>query len=163
MNQNIWGSSMWFSLHTITMNYPNVPTYVDKQDYKNFFVSLQYVIPCSVCRKNYQRHLKELPIENALESRQKLVYWLIDIHNLVNAEIGKKIMSYKNVIKKYEKIYSKKIFDDDFIEKFENNTRINNNYLYIGLALFIFIFIIIIAYYQLNSKKKIKKIKIKIN
>lgn len=155
MNQNIWGSSMWFSLHTITMNYPNVPTYVDKQDYKNFFVSLQYVIPCSVCRKNYQRHLKELPIENALESRQKLVYWLIDIHNLVNAEIGKKIMSYKNAIEKYEKIYGKKIFDDDFIEKFENNSRINNNYLYICLALLILI-LIIITYYQFNSKKKLK-------
>jgi hypothetical protein len=136
------------------MNYPNIPRYVDKQDYKNFFVSLQYVIPCSVCKKNYQRHLKELPIENALESRQKLVYWLIDIHNLVNAEIGKKIISYKNVIKKYEKIYSKKIFDDDFIENFENNRRINNYYLYIGLALLIFI--ILIAYYQLNSKKKLK-------
>jgi hypothetical protein len=159
MNQNIWGSSLWFSLHTITMNYPNIPTYVDKQDYKNFFISLQYVIPCSVCRKNYQRHLKELPIENALESRQKLVYWLIDIHNLVNAEIGKKIMSYKNVIKKYEKIYSKKIFDDDFIEKFENNKIIRHNY-YLYIALFIIILIIIliiIIYYQINSKKKIKK------
>jgi hypothetical protein len=155
MNQNIWGSSMWFSLHTITMNYPNFPTYVDKQDYKNFFVSLQYVIPCSVCRKNYQRHLKELPIENALESRQKLVYWLIDIHNLVNAEIGKKIMSYKNAIEKYEKIYGKKIFDDDFIEKFENNSRINNNYLYICLALLILI-LIIMTYYQFNSKKNKK-------
>ena len=155
MNQNIWGSSLWFSLHTITMNYPNIPTYVDKQDYKNFFISLQYVIPCSVCRKNYQRHLKELPIENALESRQKLVYWLIDIHNLVNAEIGKKIMSYKNAVEKYEKIYGKKIFDDDFIEKFENNSRINNNYLYICLALLILI-LIIITYYQFNSKKKLK-------
>ena len=30
MNQNIWGSSMWFSLHTITMNYPNFPNNEEK-------------------------------------------------------------------------------------------------------------------------------------
>ena len=28
MNQNIWGSSLWFSLHTISMNYPNYPNQV---------------------------------------------------------------------------------------------------------------------------------------
>ena len=119
---------------------------------QKFFISLQYVIPCSICKRNYQRHIKELPIENALESRQKLVYWLIDIHNLVNAEIGKKIMSYKNVIEKYQKIYGKKIFDDDFIEKFEKNININNNYyIYIGIAFILLI--IIITYYQLNKKR----------
>ena len=37
MNQNIWGSSMWFSLHTITMNYPDLPNNQDKYNFKIFF------------------------------------------------------------------------------------------------------------------------------
>lgn len=142
MNQNIWGSTLWFSMHTITMNYPNNPTYTDKKDYKNFFLSLQYVIPCKVCRKNYIRHLKEHPIDNHLVSRQKLVYWLIDIHNMVNAEIGKKILSYENVIDKYERIYNKKIFEDDFID---NNLTYNKIYVnIIGFVLTLLTILVIL-------------------
>ena len=70
MNQNIWGSSMWFSLHTITMNYPNFPNNEEKYNYKIFFESLQNVIPCAVCKKNYIRHLKEHPINNHLACRR---------------------------------------------------------------------------------------------
>ena len=101
MNQNIWGSHMWFSLHTISFNYPFHPTEDEKKNYEIFFLSLQNVIPCPICKKNYIRHIQEHPIHNFLNSRKSLVYWLIDMHNMVNAEIGKKIMSYENVIKKY--------------------------------------------------------------
>ena len=30
MNQNIWGPHLWFSLHTISFNYPLKPTENDK-------------------------------------------------------------------------------------------------------------------------------------
>ena len=63
MNQNIWGPSMWFSLHTITFSYPLKPTENDKSNYKIFFENFKNVIPCSVCKKNYIRHLKEHPID----------------------------------------------------------------------------------------------------
>ena len=143
MNQNIWGSTLWFSLHTISMNYPNNPTYIEQKDYKNFFISLENVIPCRICRKNYQRHLKEHPIDNHMGSRKELVYWLIDIHNMVNAEIGKKIISYDKVIEKYEKIYQKKIFDDKINL---NNFKVNlNNRKYIILFLTILILLLILG------------------
>lgn len=120
MNQNIWGSHLWFSLHTITFNYPLEPTTNDKEEYKQFFINLQNVIPCSVCKKNYKRHINEHPIDNFLNNRKDLVYWLIDMHNMVNGEIGKKILSYDIVIKKYEKVYGKKI-------KIDNNNNDNDN------------------------------------
>ena len=147
MNQNIWGSTLWFSLHTITMNYPNNPTFIEQKDYKNFFISLENVIPCKVCRKNYQRHLKEHPIDSHLGNRKELVYWLIDIHNMVNAEIGKKIISYDKVIDKYEKIYDKKIFDDNI--NLENQKINLNNNKYIILFLSILIILVIIGFYYL--------------
>ena len=149
MNQNIWGSTLWFSLHTITMNYPNNPTFIEQKDYKNFFISLENVIPCKVCRKNYQRHLKEHPIDNHLGNRKELVYWLIDIHNMVNAEIGKKIISYDKVIDKYEKIYDKKIFDDNI--NLENQKINVNNNKYIILFLSMLIILVIIGFYYLYT------------
>lgn len=118
MNQNIWGSHMWFSLHTITFMYPIQPTPKEKEEYKIYFESLQNVIPCSVCKKNYIRHLREHPISNSLVNRRKLVEWLIDMHNMVNGEIGKKILSYNTVIKKYEKVYGKKIkLDEEYTKE----------------------------------------------
>ena len=125
MNQNIWGSHLWFSLHSISFNYPLFPTIDDKNNYKNFFLSLKETIPCSICKKNYKRHIIEHPIDNFLDNRKKLVYWVIDIHNMVNSEIGKKILSYDNVIKKYESVYNKKIklYDGDDIK---NDINYNN-------------------------------------
>jgi hypothetical protein len=129
MNQNIWGPPLWFSLHSITFTYPLNPTPIDKSNYKKFFASLENVLPCAVCRKNYLRHLNESPIDNALKSRKDLVEWMIDLHNLVNAETGKKFVSKDKVLKRYEEIYGKKIIlnenDDNIIN---TNTPLKNTH-----------------------------------
>jgi len=126
MNQAVWGPNLWFSLHSITFMYPLNPTPIDKKNYYDFFMSLKNVLPCSVCRKNYERHLYESPINDALESRKNLVLWLIDLHNLVNAETGKQFMNPNKVIKRYEEIYNTKFSLDSNNEKKIVNT-INNN------------------------------------
>jgi hypothetical protein len=174
MNQNIWGPHLWFSLHTISFTYPLKPTNEDKINYKNFFLNLQNMIPCSVCKKNYKRHLKEHPIDNFLENRKLFVYWVIDMHNMVNGEIGKKILSYDTVIKKYEDVYNKKIiFEKNTKNKYdllsendnendnENNTNNLNNsmkktdYIKIVYGLFfIFILLLFINLLYLINKNK---------
>jgi len=158
MNQNIWGSHLWFSLHTISFAYPIKPTLIDQNNYKNFFVSLQNVIPCSVCQRNYKRHLLEHPIDKHLNSRKDLVYWLIDIHNMVNSEIGKKFMSYDVVLKKYENVYQKdlligKNMDYDNANLITNSINNKNKYNleYILLLILIIIFIIFITRIPKNS------------
>ena len=175
MNQNIWGPHLWFSLHSISFNYPLKPSIEDKNNYKNFFLSLQETIPCSVCKKNYKRHLNEHPLQDYLDNRKSLVYWVIDMHNMVNAEIGKKILSYDIVIKKYEDVYQKKIelnnneLNNDELNNDElNNDELNNyelnkeNYVnpsvdYIKLvygifAIFILLLIINLIYLKKSNK-----------
>jgi hypothetical protein len=153
MNQNIWGPHLWFSLHTISFNYPLNPTKEEKQNYKDFFLSLKHVIPCSICKKNYIRHLNEMPLDNALNSRKDLVYWMIDLHNTVNGETGKKIISPEIVIKKYEDVYKKKIILDNNENNIEidkknnliyNNDEKKNNIRYIINYLFIFFLLLLI-------------------
>jgi len=145
MNQNIWGPHLWFSLHTISFNYPLVPTQDDKDNYRNFFNSMKNVIPCSVCKKNYIRHLNEIPIDQHLHNRKSLVYWVIDLHNMVNGETGKKILSYDNVIKKYEDAYGKKIIldgetDNASVEK----TDYDSLFFYKNIMYYLFIFFLIL-------------------
>jgi hypothetical protein len=152
MNQNIWGPPFWLTLHTISFNYPLKPTEQDKINYKIFYTSFQNVIPCSICKKNYIRHLKEHPIDNYLSSRRKLSEWVIDMHNMVNGETGKKILSYDVVVKKYEDIYKKKIeLDPDnsnIIEGFSNQNNIQETQNIQGkqkiLYIILFIFLILL-------------------
>lgn len=152
MNQNIWGPHLWFSLHTISFNYPIKPEEKDKEEYKLFFKSLQEVIPCSVCKKNYKRHLNEHPIEDYLNSRKLLVYWVIDMHNMVNAEIGKKILSYDIVLKKYEDVYKKKILLDDY-EIVKKSNAIDYIKLIYGIFI-IFLILLIINFINILWKNK---------
>lgn len=145
MNQNIWGPHLWFSLHTITFNYPLKPTIDDKDNYRNFFNSMKNVIPCSVCKKNYIRHLNEIPIDQHLHNRKSLVYWVIDLHNMVNGETGKKILSYDNVIKKYEDAYGKKIVLDGEIEYVsKKKIEYKSVFFYKNIIYYLFVFFLIL-------------------
>ena len=107
-NPEIWGPGAWLFLHTITLNYPTNPTFEDKENYKNFFISLKNVIPCKNCAKHYSENLNNFPIDDSLNSKEDLVKWLIDNHNKVNVKNKKREYSYDEVIEKYEKLYSPK-------------------------------------------------------
>ncbi len=168
MNQNIWGPHLWFSLHTISFTYPLRPKDSDKANYKAFFTELQHVIPCSVCKKNYKRHLQEFPVNNHLHSRKDIVYWVIDLHNMVNSETGKRVLSYEDAIKRYEDAYKKKIVltveeeskskdekkcnDDNCDVDDKNILHIPNHYLYLFIALIALLLLI----YYIHKNYKIK-------
>ena len=111
MNPKFWGPHAWIFLHSITMNYPKNPSEQDKHVYFNFFKSLENVLPCEKCAYNYSNNLKKLPIEPALENRDKLIRWLIGIHNEVNLETGKPPYTYEQVIDEYD--YKMKHLDND--------------------------------------------------
>lgn len=107
MNVDKWGSSGWTFLHTLTFNYPDNPTQKIKKVYKRYFTLTGEILPCKYCRESYQQFIKELPIDEALESREKLTKWFYDIHNKVNAKLrrqGKRIRdpAFSSICKYYE-------------------------------------------------------------
>ena len=107
MRVNKWGNHGWEFLHTTTFNYPITPTIDDKENYKKFFTSLNYTLPCIYCQKSMTTYSKYLIIDNYLDDRNGLTYWLYIIHNLVNSKLGKEIISFYDVIKKYESYRAK--------------------------------------------------------
>ena len=98
---NIWGPHGWKFMHYVSLGYPQEPTENDKRYYKDFYTSLQNVLPCETCQGNYIKNLSELPIDNALQSRDSLVKWVIDVHNKVNSESNKKELGYDEAIQLY--------------------------------------------------------------
>ena len=104
-----------------------------------FLCFLYNILPCEKCKINYLNNLRSLPIENHLDNKNTLFNWLIDVHNKVNIESGKKELTYDEVIDIYENMYDKSNNNVKSNKKF-----IQNKWLYI---LFIVLLIILFIYY----------------
>lgn len=89
MDPSVWAPHLWRCIHLFALNYPEVPSADKRAAYRQFYIGLQHVIPCSVCAENYQRHLKEIPIDPYLVSSARLFEWTVLMHNAVNRELGK--------------------------------------------------------------------------
>lgn len=98
---DIWGPHGWKFMHYVTLGYPDNPDDNIKTLYKNFYYSLQDVLPCDKCAGNYKKNLLENPIDNHLDSRESLMKWVIDIHNIVNKELNKEILDYDTALDIY--------------------------------------------------------------
>lgn len=146
MEPNIWGPGAWTFLHSITLNYPDNPSIQDKKIYKDFFMMLPNILPCTICRDNLNKHYNELPINFALSNKETLSKWLVEIHNKSNAIDNKKIITYKEFLKIYEKKYEN---SNESITYFKD--RLNNQ----KKLIYLLIFFISISYtYFILIKKK---------
>ena len=122
MNPKIWGPHLWFILHIITFKYPKNPTSFDKEYHRDFFTNLKNVIPCDDCKKSYAKHIQEYPITPHLDSRESLINWLVQIHNLVNVSLNKKVISTKEMINIYSNINPISPFNESN-KKIKNQTK----------------------------------------
>jgi hypothetical protein len=104
MQTDKWGPHAWEFLHTITFAYPESPSAVDRQNHYDLFSNLKYTLPCKYCRESYAVFFRHLKIDDYLDSRYGLVFWLYVFHNLVNLKLGKQPASFKDVLTKYENI-----------------------------------------------------------
>ena len=128
---DIWGPHGWKFMHYISLGYPINPSENDKLNYKNFYYSLQYILPCEKCQINYRKNILENPIDNFLKDRESLTKWVIDIHNKVNLETNKPIYDY-----------------DEAILLYTNHTNKNDSL----LKIILFIIFIIIIYLFIKDK-----------
>ena len=105
MLPDIWGPTLWHSMHLISAGYPEKPSPVTKSRYKRYFQSLGYVLPCSNCAKSYRKFVRMYPIQSYLNSKKNLMYWVYLMHNRVNKKLKKKVsISWRTVCTKYSKL-----------------------------------------------------------
>ena len=104
-----WGPPLWHALHTMSFNYPVSPTVEDKHHYRDFILSLQYVLPCGACRKNLTTNLKQLPLTMSdMASRETFSRYIYNLHEMVNRMLKKKSgLSYCDVRERYEHFRSR--------------------------------------------------------
>jgi hypothetical protein len=98
MSPAVWGPIFWATMHIVSLGYPNKPSTEDKAGAAAFYNSLASVIPCAICKSHYRAVLKATPVEEALNSRHDLIHWVFDIHNKVNVQLGKPIITFQEYI-----------------------------------------------------------------
>jgi hypothetical protein len=91
-------------MHIVALGYSKNPTYTDKKCAKEFYESLAFLLPCSICREHYKEYLQEKPISTFLDSRTDLIKWTVQIHNKVNKTLGKPEWTLEEVLSYYEKV-----------------------------------------------------------
>lgn len=92
-----WGPSLWRAIHFVALGFPaGRATDMQKEAYRLFYRGLDNVLPCPTCAESYRRHLERdvRPVEEAIaattaERPDALFEWTVDLHNVVNRELGK--------------------------------------------------------------------------
>lgn len=146
-----FGPSLWQGLHYITLGYPIDPTEEQKQSYKTFFILLKDTLPCSLCANHYAENLKKMPLtDEVLVTRENLVKWLIDFHNVVNEMKGKQTVEYqlaRRMIDTDRPCRTVEHFDQETKQKTNNNTDMKLIYGLIGI---LSILVLIAVIYKKN-------------
>ena len=128
-----WGPRLWYFLHIISYNYPNLPSTKEKEIYKNFFINiLPKLIPCEYCTKHYKKHINTINIDLYLHNRNSLVEWVLIAHNNVNSRHNKRtyILSechylYMNREINHNKLYSLLKYYSDWAKRARNPSVTN--------------------------------------
>ncbi len=102
----IWGPGGWSFMHSISFGYPIKPSNEQKKQYKQFFMSVGDVLPCSYCRDSYKKFIStgitELT-DDVMENRESLTKWLYYLHEAVNNKLEVDYgVTYEDVCKRYE-------------------------------------------------------------
>lgn len=101
---NVWGPFFWHTIHIVALGYPSSPSYIDKKSAKDFYESLQFLIPCPVCREHYRSYLQEFPITPFIDTKKDLLKWTIDLHNYANKILKKSEWTEYQVIQYYKNL-----------------------------------------------------------
>jgi len=185
-----FGSPAWTFLHMISFGYPE--TIIDNKFYEDyslkgidikknvysFFENLSVVIPCKECRLHYKQNFKNL--DKHLDSRQDLIKWVYDLHELVNKQVGNKGITMQELYDIYQPLLTNSCSEDNYdsksigtckdngfyckvtllkngTENFTDKVENNDNFYYV-LIIVILILIICFLGYKLLSNNNPKKI-----
>lgn len=109
MLTTVWGPSMWHFLHTMSFNYPVQPSCEQKNQYRDFVLSLRHILPCGKCRKNLCKNLAKMPLTlEHMESRETFSKYIYHLHELINHMLHKTSgLTYTEVRERYEHFRSR--------------------------------------------------------
>lgn len=103
MRPDIWGPHLWLSMHYIALAYPSNPSSAQMNEYHMFYSNIARILPCAVCAKHYDDILETHPLTlDRLSGPDALFEWTVDVHNMVNKDLGKRQFTLQEARAKYD-------------------------------------------------------------
>jgi hypothetical protein len=107
----LWGPPAWEYLHSVSFGYPLKPTQEQKENYKNFFISVGHTLPCKFCRISYIQFSNNNDTKLTdydLQNRDTLTRWLFRVHERVNKKLNITYnTTYEQMANRFESYRSK--------------------------------------------------------
>jgi hypothetical protein len=142
LNPKVWGPHGWFFIESIVLSLPNKLNYEQKNIYKNFFTSLQDILPCEGCREHYNQNLIKYPLtDTVLSKKENMIRWILNVHNNVRRNNKNMPISINHFFEYYNKQY------DDNYNKNKISKDCNFKY-YISIIIILILIIFIFIFYK---------------
>lgn len=102
MRPSVWGKHVWYTIHFVALQFPDPPSEREQMLYFEFYKTLSKVLPCGLCREHFKVVWSKHPLTtDRLSSREALFAWTVEVHNLVNEDLGKPRMALKDARELY--------------------------------------------------------------
>lgn len=93
------GRATWTFLHTMSVYYPDQPSASQQADMHSLLHSFSRFYPCTHCAEHLRAEMIRNPPQ--VTSRPALVAWLCNVHNEINARLGKPLFDCSKVFERW--------------------------------------------------------------
>lgn len=115
----VWGPPFWETIHNVALAYPENPSSQDKINYKQFYLNLDKVLPCTICVKYMRDIVASYDISDYLDSPMHLFEWTVLIHNAVNKHLKKPILTLDVALAHHGRKISATVSDTESLKRKE--------------------------------------------
>jgi hypothetical protein len=147
IDPELFGPYLWGTMHFIALGAPAQFDEGLKTVYRSFYSQIPSIIPCASCGQHLTETMNALPIESSLTGSEALFSWTVDLHNAVNARLGKDQVSVTDA----RKIWMGKSTGLLNVTKMDNK-----NNLVLGLSVLMLLVFMGAAFY-LSSTKRLRR------
>ena len=78
---NKWGNGLWHVLYIIAKNLKTTFSNLEKKLLEMFFKSIQGILPCTICRNDYNQYIKNNP--PIFDNKEMVIDWLYNLDNKI--------------------------------------------------------------------------------
>ncbi len=103
VTKQIWGNGIWFLIHFIAINLPGRLNNQITTSFTALIVCFQSLLPCKECRDHMVEHLRNFPLKEYTQSRERIFEWTVKLHNRVNSSLSKPEMRLEDALRLYQR------------------------------------------------------------
>ena len=105
LDPNVWGPPLWDFLFTLIFKASGCT----EQEHLLLFSTLEKVIPCQACRRDYSVHKAMLKEKNVCVGKENpsrsAAIWLWTMHDIINQKLGKICISFDQLKERHRLFY----------------------------------------------------------